>query len=65
MEKSECRIDLEEELANLKAELKERELSLPAHSIRPHQLSAIEELESRIRSLEDQLNLLPPKNTGD
>ena len=64
MEKS-GRKELEEELANLKAELKERELSLPAHSIRPHQLSAIEELESRIRSLEDQLTLLPAHISGE
>ncbi len=64
MEKS-GRKDLEEELAKLKAELKERELSLPAHSIRPHQLSAIEELENQIRSLQDQLSLLPPHNSGD
>ena len=56
---------MKEELANLKAELKERELSLPAHSIRPYQLSAIEELESRIRSLEDQLTLHPAHISGE
>jgi phosphoribosylanthranilate isomerase len=36
------------ELNELKEELKEREASLPAHSVRPHQLIAIEELEEAI-----------------
>jgi phosphoribosylanthranilate isomerase len=36
------------ELKELKEELKEREASLPAHSVRPHQLIAIEELEEAI-----------------
>ena len=35
----------------LKLELQEREKGLPAHSIRPHQLLALEELEERISAL--------------
>jgi hypothetical protein len=44
--------DLDREIEVLKAELREREKALPAHSIRPHQLLAIEELEEKIRTLE-------------
>ena len=64
MGENESRQDLEKELAILKAELEERESSLPAHSIRPRQLSAIEELEDRIRSLEDRLRTNPPEKEG-
>ncbi|MBN2124146.1 MAG: hypothetical protein JW821_07620 [Deltaproteobacteria bacterium] len=35
-------------------ELKEREKALPAHSIRPHQIMAIEELEDEIALLEEE-----------
>lgn len=57
---NEAREDLIREISNLKAELKERELSLPAHSVRPHQLMIIEELENKIRELEQKLPLLDP-----
>ncbi len=43
---------LREELARLRQELEERRQSLPAHSVRPHQLLRIEELEDRIAELE-------------
>ncbi len=43
---------LREELARLRKELEERRGSLPAHSVRPHQLLRIEELEDRIAELE-------------
>jgi hypothetical protein len=49
------------QIKNLKTELQERELSLPAHSIRPHQFSIIEELENRIQKLEEKLRLLGPE----
>ena len=49
------RKSLEERLQKLRAELKERESSIPAHSIRPHQLIEIEELEEEIEELEKQL----------
>ncbi len=48
----------EEELARLRNELQEREKSLPAHSIRPHQLLVLEELEEKIRMLERELQTL-------
>ncbi len=43
------------ELDLLTEELREREKALPAHSIRPHQLQAIEELEEKIRALEAKI----------
>ncbi len=43
------------ELARLRAELAERRASLPAHSIRPHQLLVLEELEERIAELARRL----------
>jgi hypothetical protein len=47
------------EVEALRAELREREKALPAHSIRPHQLLAIEELEEKIRILEQKLKACP------
>ncbi len=47
--------DLTKEIEALKEELKDREKALPAHTIRPHQLLAIEELEEKIRRLEEKL----------
>lgn len=52
------RTKMEEELARLKNELQEREKILPAHSIRPHQLLILEELEEKIRRLEKELEPL-------
>jgi len=40
-----------QEIEVLQKELREREQRLPAHSIRPHQLLAIEELEEKIQAL--------------
>jgi chromosome segregation ATPase len=50
------------EIEILKDELQEREKSLPAHSIRPHQLLVIEELEEKIRTLQERVKQLesPP-----
>jgi hypothetical protein len=53
------REDLVKEIETLKEELKDREKALPAHTIRPHQLLAIEELEEKIRILEEKLRSLP------
>jgi len=47
---------LEEEIKALEAELREREASLPAHSVRPQQLLAIEELETIISEKKKELN---------
>lgn len=49
------RDDLEKKMGYLKAELREREASLPAHSVRPQQLLAIEELEDEIVVTERQI----------
>ena len=50
------RNEIEDELIRLKAELAERTASIPIHSIRPHQLIQIEELEERIEELEQKLS---------
>ncbi|MFC1838752.1 histidine kinase [Thermodesulfobacteriota bacterium] len=39
---------IQEDIAGLKAELAERKEVLPAHSVRPHQLIVIEDLEEEI-----------------
>lgn len=50
--------ELEKSIKDLKEELREREASLPAHSIRPHQLIVIEELEEEIVAREKELECL-------
>ncbi len=55
-------MDRREELARLRAELEDRRRRLPAHSIRPHQLLEIEELEERIARLEREL--AGPRGSG-
>ena len=40
----------------LKEQLQDREAALPAHSVRPHQIQEIEELEERITALEKELS---------
>jgi len=52
------REELEKSIKDLKEELREREASLPAHSIRPHQLIVIEELEEEIAAKEKELEFL-------
>lgn len=42
-------------LEEKKEQLKDRELALPAHSIRPHQLQIIEELEEEVADLEREI----------
>lgn len=51
----ENRKTLEDRLRQLRAELVERKSSIPIHSIRPHQLIEIEELEEEIEELEKKL----------
>ena len=58
MTAKEVRENLIKEIEALKAELRERNLSLPAHSLRPHQWMVIEELEDKIRGLEEKLKKL-------
>ncbi len=42
-------------LEEKKEQLKDRELALPAHSIRPHQIQIIEELEEKVADLEREI----------
>jgi hypothetical protein len=53
--------DLERELKALEAELREREASLPAHSVRPEQMIAIEALETAINEKKKKLDELRTK----
>jgi hypothetical protein len=50
--------ELEREIAELEEKLKDRELALPAHSIRPSQLLLIEELEEAIKEKKRRLAAL-------
>ncbi len=58
MEEKDTKEALAQEIRALKDELQDREKALPAHTIRPHQLQAIEELEERIRLLEEKFRTL-------
>jgi phosphoribosylanthranilate isomerase len=49
---------LEAKLEERREALRDREAALPAHSVRPHQLMAIEDLEEEIANLELELKLL-------
>ena len=49
------REELRRQLAGLKAQLQDREAALPAHSVRPHQIMIIEELEEAIAEKEEIL----------
>ena len=48
--------ELLEVIQELKEQLRDREAALPAHSVRPHQIQEIEELEERITALEKELS---------
>lgn len=49
------RKELLAEIETLKEKLRDREAALPAHSVRPHQIQVIEELEEEIAELEGKL----------
>ncbi len=49
------------DIDRLKDELKQREAQLPAHSIRPHQILVIEELEEKIKRKKEQLRSVEKK----
>jgi len=49
------RQELLEKIKTLKEKLADREAALPAHSVRPHQIQVIEELEEEIAELEGKL----------
>jgi hypothetical protein len=50
--------ELEREIKELEERLRDRELALPAHSIRPSQLLLIEELEEEIKEKKRRLAAL-------
>ena len=56
--------ELEEEIKALEAELREREASLPAHSVRPQQMIAIEALEKGINEKKIRLEALRAEKTS-
>jgi len=49
---------LEQELLHLRAELAERRATIPAHTVRVHQMARLEELEERVREAEERLAAL-------
>jgi len=53
--------ELEKEIKDLEAELRERQASLPAHSVRPQQILVIEELETAIEGKKRELEELRRK----
>ncbi|HDH87523.1 MAG: hypothetical protein B6I32_02980 [Desulfobacterium sp. 4572_20] len=55
MEKEE---ELKKEIQDLEEKLKDREASLPAHSVRPQQMLAVEELEIAIEEKKKELETL-------
>ena len=56
--------ELRKELQELEEKLKDREASLPAHSVRPQQMLAIEELETAIEEKKKELERLIKDKTG-
>ena len=56
--------ELKKEIRELEEELKDREASLPAHSVRPQQMLVIEELETAIEEKKKELEKLL-KDTTD
>jgi len=56
--------ELEKEIEELEAQLKDRQASLPAHSVRPDQMLAIEELEIAIEGKRKELDELRKEKQG-
>ncbi len=61
MEKGE---ELKKEIQVLEEKLKDREASLPAHSVRPQQMLAVEELEIALEEKKKELKKLIKDKTG-
>jgi chromosome segregation ATPase len=55
--------ELKQEIRELEEKLKDREASLPAHSVRPQQMLAIEELETAIEEKKKELEKLVKDKT--
>jgi len=56
--------ELKQEIRDLEEKLKDRETSLPAHSVRPQQMLVIEELETAIEEKKEELERLIKDKTG-
>lgn len=56
--------ELKQEIRDLEEKLKDREASLPAHSVRPQQMLVIEELETAIEEKKKELERLIKNKTG-
>jgi len=56
--------ELKEEIRVLEEKLKDRQDSLPAHSVRPQQMLVIEELETAIEKKKKDLERLKKDKTG-
>ncbi len=56
--------ELKQEIRNLEEKLKDREASLPAHSVRPQQMLVIEELETAIEGKKKELERLIKNKIG-
>ena len=54
--------ELEKEITKLEEKLKDREDALPAHSVKPHQILLLEELETNIEKKKSELTELRKKN---
>lgn len=54
--------ELQEDINQLKDELADRNAALPAHSVQPHQLMVIEELEEEISMKQEVLKALETRN---
>lgn len=50
--------ELRERLEARRRELEDLRKALPAHSLRPHQLMEVEEMEDKIADLEEELSAL-------
>ncbi len=56
---------LEKEIKELEEKLRDREAALPAHSVRPHQLLLIEELETAIEEKKKELEKVREKEAAN
>ncbi len=50
--------EIEEDIRKTALELEDAKLRMPAHTVRPHQLMALEELEDRLDELKSELESL-------
>jgi len=56
--------DLRAELHERRSDLADLRAALPRHSVRPHQMIEIEDMEELIRDLEDEIARLEEQTTG-